>query len=169
MASGDDGLASDVADDSIPFDVVGNDGLGAVASTVSNGGGDDDDNFYFNSDYFASLKIGDDEDYNLDVEEYASRYSGRTKILRLLFIGHKSTDLTMKVQALRMALDEIKKGEDTKIYRQVAEKIGALLGSEYELDQRWIDDVHRRAKQREEQLHVQLNVRQIFVRAFPFV
>ncbi|KAM2729154.1 hypothetical protein EV1_000578 [Malus domestica] len=50
----------------------------------------------------------------LDIEAYASLYSGRTKIMRLLFIAERSqSNQAMELEALRMAYDEIKKGENT--------------------------------------------------------
>ncbi|KAL8172474.1 hypothetical protein V2J09_024278 [Rumex salicifolius] len=93
----------------------------------------------------------------LDVEAYAALYSGRTKIARLLFIADQCDNRQMKLEALRMAFDELKKGEDTQLFREVALKIDGVLGPAYGLDSRWIDDVERRAEQRKEKLENELN------------
>ena len=87
----------------------------------------------------------------LDVEAYASLYSGRTKISRLLFIAEQSRKESggeaVELEALRMAYDEIKKGENTQWFRDVAQKIGGRLGPEYQMDLAWCESVDRRAEQ----------------------
>ncbi|MED6135721.1 COP9/signalosome complex subunit Csn1 [Stylosanthes scabra] len=98
----------------------------------------------------------------LDIEAYASLYSGRTKIMRLLFIADHCSDEkignpSMKLDALRMAYDEIKKGENTQLMREVAQKINGRLGPSYELDSVWCDTVDRRAEQKKEKLENELN------------
>ncbi|GKF40284.1 COP9 signalosome complex subunit 1, partial [Tanacetum coccineum] len=50
---------------------------------------------------------------HLDIESYASLYSGRTKISRLMFIAEKLGSESAALDAYRMAYDEIKKGENT--------------------------------------------------------
>ncbi|XP_050385293.1 COP9 signalosome complex subunit 1 [Argentina anserina] len=96
----------------------------------------------------------------LDVEAYASLYSGRTKIARLLFIAEqsrKSGGEATELEALRMAYDEIKKGENTQWFRDVAQKIGGRLGAEYQMDLAWCESVDRRAEQKKEKLENELN------------
>ncbi|KAK6918428.1 Proteasome component (PCI) domain [Dillenia turbinata] len=92
----------------------------------------------------------------LDIEAYASLYSGRTKIMRLLFIADHSLP-SMQLEALRMAYDEIKKGENTQLFREVVQKIDGRLGPNYEMDLAWCDSVDRRADQRKEKLENELN------------
>lgn len=109
---------------------------------------------------------GDDEKRNrpiisgepLDIEAYASLYSGRTKISRLLFIAdHSRSNQAMELEALRMAYDEIKKGENTQLFRDVVQKIDGRLGPEYVMDLAWCEAVDRRAEQKREKLENELN------------
>ncbi|PIA49569.1 hypothetical protein AQUCO_01300395v1, partial [Aquilegia coerulea] len=93
----------------------------------------------------------------LDVEAYASLYSGRTKISRLLFIADRCGNQTMELEALRMAYDEIKKGENTQLFREVVQKIDGRLGPSYVMDQSWADSVDRRAEIRKDKLENELN------------
>eukprot|EP00249_Psilotum_nudum_P027090 c34389_g1_i1 orf=1-471(-) len=93
----------------------------------------------------------------LDVEAYASLYTGRTKIMRLFFIADHCQNLTMELEALRMSYDEIKKGENTILYKEVCEKTNGRLGPVYTFDQEWVDTVDRRAAQRLEKLENELN------------
>ncbi|XP_048333617.1 COP9 signalosome complex subunit 1 [Ziziphus jujuba] len=94
----------------------------------------------------------------LDVEAYAGLYTGRTKITRLLFIAdHCENNQTMQLEALRMAYDEIKKGENTQRFRDVVQKIDGRLGPSYGMDAAWCDTVDRRAEQKKEKLENELN------------
>ncbi|KAJ4777339.1 COP9 signalosome complex subunit 1 [Rhynchospora pubera] len=93
----------------------------------------------------------------MDVEAYAAMYTGRTKILRLLFIADKCDNEAMNLEALRMAYDEIKKGEDTSLHREVASKIRGRLGPKYNVDTAWVDSVEKRAMLRKEKLENELN------------
>lgn len=93
----------------------------------------------------------------MDIEAYASLYKGRTKIMRLFFIADHCRNQAMELEALRMAYEEIRKGESTSLYKDVCEKINGRLGSAYLLDQEWVDAVDRRAAQRLERLDNELN------------
>lgn len=94
----------------------------------------------------------------LDVEAYAGLYTGRTKITRLLFIAsHCDNNQTMQLEALRMAYDEIKKGENTQLFREVVQKIDGRLGPNYGMDVAWCEMVDRRAEQKKEKLENELN------------
>nr|GMD36490.1 protein CELLULOSE SYNTHASE INTERACTIVE 3 [Ipomoea batatas] len=68
----------------------------------------------------------------LDVEAYASLYSGRTKIVRLLFIADRCDNVSMQLEALRMAYEEIKKGENTQLFREAVQKDLWTFGANYE-------------------------------------
>jgi COP9 signalosome complex subunit 1 len=106
----------------------------------------------------------------LDVEAYTAQYSGRTRLARLIFIADVCGVEAMQLDALRMAYDEIKKGEDTQLHRDVALKIKGRLGSRYGLDQAWADTVNRRADQRKEKLDTDLDgyrVRKPYTCRFP--
>ena len=94
----------------------------------------------------------------LDIEAYASLYTGRTKIVRLLFIAdHCEKDSTMQLEALRIAYDEIKKGENTQLFREVVQKIDGRLGPNYVMDVAWSETVDRRAEQKKDKLENELN------------
>ncbi|KAL9303885.1 hypothetical protein ACSQ67_021148 [Phaseolus vulgaris] len=93
----------------------------------------------------------------LDVEAYAALYSGRTKIMRLIFIADKMNNAATQLEALRMAYDEIKKGENTQLFREVVQKIDGRLGANYGMDTAWCDAVDRRAEQKKEKLENELN------------
>ena len=98
----------------------------------------------------------------LDVEAYAGMYSGRNKINRLLFIAEHCGNSGIEIEALRMAYEEIKKGENTQLHREVVEKIGGRLGDQYKIDQAWIDVVDHRAEHRREKLENELNGYRVF-------
>lgn len=93
----------------------------------------------------------------LDVEAYAALYTGRTKIRRLLFIADHCDVVSMQLEALRMAYDEVKKGENTHLFREVVQKIEGRLGHGYGPDPVWSEAVERRAEQRKEKLENELN------------
>lgn len=100
----------------------------------------------------------------LDIEAYASLYTGRTKIMRLLFIAdHCGKNTTMQLEALRMAYDEIKKGENTQLFREVVQKIDGRLGPDYVMDVAWCETIDRRAEQRKEKLENELNAYRVCV------
>ncbi|KAM7260798.1 hypothetical protein ACFE04_026273 [Oxalis oulophora] len=95
----------------------------------------------------------------LDIEAYAALYSGRTKIVRLLFIANRCGEKypSMQLEALRMAYDEIKRGENTFMYREVVSKIGGRLGPAYVMDAAWSDMIDKRADQKKDKLDNELN------------
>lgn len=62
-----------------------------------------------------------------------------------------------------MAFDEIKKGENTQLMREVANKIDGRLGSDYTLDEAWCDDIDRRAEQKKEKLENELNSSRVLI------
>jgi COP9 signalosome complex subunit 1 len=94
---------------------------------------------------------------HIDVENYASLYTGHTKIARLHFIADHCHSRNLELEALRMSLDEIRKGDNTMLFKECVEKINNRLGPAYALDQEWIDMVDRRAAQRQEKLEMELN------------
>ncbi|KAK7401583.1 hypothetical protein VNO78_13183 [Psophocarpus tetragonolobus] len=119
-----------------------------IDEIYANGGGEDGD-----KRSRRAMMSGD----QLDVEAYAALYSGRTKIMRLLLIGDKINNATAQLEALRMAYDEIKKGENTQLLRDVVQKIDGRLGPNYGMDTAWCDAVDRRAQQKKEKLENELN------------
>ncbi|KAH9604075.1 hypothetical protein KSS87_010415 [Heliosperma pusillum] len=93
----------------------------------------------------------------LDIESYASFYTGRTKILRLIFIADRCDNPSMQLEILRMAYDVAKKGEDTYLFKEVAHRINGRLGPSYGMDLGWIEAVERRAELRKEKLENEIN------------
>nr|XP_043624640.1 COP9 signalosome complex subunit 1 [Erigeron canadensis] len=118
--------------------------------------GDDDDDSSQQQQQQRRIISGSEQ---LDIEAYAALYSGRTKISRLMFIAEKckNTNVAMELEALRMAYDEIKKGENTQLFREVVKKIDGRLGEKYGNDFKWMDSVDRKADHRKEKLENELN------------
>ncbi|KAL9263284.1 COP9 signalosome complex subunit 1-like protein [Drosera capensis] len=87
-----------------------------------------------------------------DIEACASLYTGRTKIVRLMFIADRCE--ATRAEALRMAYEEIIKGEDTVLYREIVGKIGGGEGRE---GREWVEEVERKAEVRKEKLEIELN------------
>lgn len=85
-----------------------------------------------------------------DLETYASRYHGRTKIQRLLFIA--SLYPSMKSDALRLAITEAKNGFDTTLYRHILDQVQTPLGEGYETDEEWIKEKEEWANKEKENL-----------------
>lgn len=104
----------------------------------------------------------------LDIEAYASMYRGRTKIMRLLFIANHcgGGNQAMQLEALRMAYDEIKKGENTQLFRDVVNRINGRLGDKYGMDSAWCETVDRRAEQKKGKLENELSSYRV-IRASP--
>lgn len=99
----------------------------------------------------------------LDIESYSSLYTGRTKITRLLFIADRCDVVSMQLEALRMAYDEAKKGENTLLFREVVSKIDGRLGDGYGPDPDWTDVVDRKADARKDKLENELNAYRVFI------
>ncbi|KAK6239907.1 hypothetical protein QUC31_005376 [Theobroma cacao] len=93
----------------------------------------------------------------LDIEAYAGLYTGRTKIMRLIFIADHCDNPGMQLEALRMAYEEIKKGENTQLFREAVQKIDGRLGPNYMMDASWCTMIDKKAEQRKEKLENELN------------
>mmetsp|Transcript_27249 Transcript_27249/g.45593 ORF Transcript_27249/g.45593 Transcript_27249/m.45593 type:complete len:412 (-) Transcript_27249:404-1639(-) len=93
---------------------------------------------------------------SFDLEGYISNYTGHAKFQRLRFIAEK-VGLPLELEALRMAADEVKKGENTALYSEIIEKIGGRLGDAYQIDKEWIAKVDRESAKRLEKLELELN------------
>ena len=94
---------------------------------------------------------------HFDLENYSSNYAGHTKIIRLRFIAEKCNDPGMESEALRMALDEIKKGDNTQVYVETIERARGRLGKAYQHDREWVNSKEKQAAQRQERLELELN------------
>ncbi|KAK1327057.1 COP9 signalosome complex subunit 1 [Acorus calamus] len=85
-------------------------------------------------------------------------YSRQTRIVRLMFVADRCENPATRMEALRMAYEEIKKGEDTRLHREVAQRmIAGRFDLDYELDLEWTNAVDRRAENRKEKLYSDLN------------
>lgn len=62
---------------------------------------------------------------SFELSSYISNYSGHTKIKRLLFIAQQND--TLRVQSLKLAIDELKKGINTQLYKETHEKYKDIL------------------------------------------
>ena len=64
----------------------------------------------------------------MDVEAYASQYSGRVKLARLWFVAtHAPPGSPLELDALRLAVEAAKQGVDTAMYTQVCRSPVATL------------------------------------------
>jgi COP9 signalosome complex subunit 1 len=104
------------------------------------------------------------------ISSYISPYSGRTRISRLLFIAGdcSSDDTSMKLEALRLAFDEIKKGEDTFLMEKTVNQIHGRLGSDYTRDDAWFDAVKKKADQKEKDLESDLTFYMVLIIFYNF-
>jgi COP9 signalosome complex subunit 1 len=57
-----------------------------------------------------------------DLQKYISQYRGHTKIKRLLFIADNSQK--HRAEAIELAIQELKNGINTNLYKEVVEKYG---------------------------------------------
>ncbi|KAE8725764.1 hypothetical protein F3Y22_tig00008146pilonHSYRG00173 [Hibiscus syriacus] len=95
---------------------------------------------------------------HLEIEAYAALYSGRTKIMRLIFITDHYDNTAIQLEALRMAYEEFKKGENNQLFREIVQKIDCRLGLNYSMDAACCAMVDRKAEKRKEKLESELNV-----------
>lgn len=73
---------------------------------------------------------------SFDLDGYAARYRARGKIQRLRFIADHNSDL--RVDALRLAVSEAKKGYDTFLYKEIFKQADGAMGEDFTLDEEWI-------------------------------
>jgi COP9 signalosome complex subunit 1 len=92
---------------------------------------------------------------DFDLEAYISNYSGHTKIARLIFIAERSKK--HEVDALRLAVTEIKNTSNTSLYRRLMEKVGDKLGTGFTHDQAWEASTEKKAIQTKEKLELDLS------------
>jgi len=86
----------------------------------------------------------------LDVETYITNYTGVTRLKRLAFIAANSPSL--KAEALRTALDEVKRTTNTALYLELV----ALGDGQTTRDDAWVESVDRKAAQTLEKLEADL-------------
>jgi len=73
----------------------------------------------------------------------------------LLFIAEHCKAL--ELDALRMAIDELKTTMNTGLYKAITEKVGDRLSSAYTVDHGWMDSVDKKANAQVERLELELN------------
>jgi len=91
----------------------------------------------------------------IDLESYISNYTGHTKIRRLQFIAERSPEL--QVEALKMAIDELKNTMNVSKYREITDLLGVRGGPEYVQDIAWIESQEKKATLKSERLEMELN------------
>jgi COP9 signalosome complex subunit 1 len=74
---------------------------------------------------------------SLNLAAYIGRYSGYTRIQRLLFVADKCTNL--QEEAYRHLLSELKRGTNTTSYINIHALVGAVLGYDLDVDREWIE------------------------------
>lgn len=72
-----------------------------------------------------------------------------------MFIADNASPL--ELDALKMALDELKRSTNTTLYKTLAKKVGDRLGPSYVLDEKWIESTDKKAASRLEKLESELN------------
>ena len=86
------------------------------------------------------------------MDAYAARYTGYTKVQRLIFIAQKCK--ARELDAYRLALDALKGANSLNVdlYKKVVNLVGGRLGEAYQLDTAWIEGVEKRASMQKERL-----------------
>ncbi|CAM0870369.1 unnamed protein product [Alopecurus aequalis] len=123
----------------------------ASATTATNGGGGGDSTEATDPDAAATNGGGGGEAPEPEQElerlrAYAAAYSGRTRVARLISIAKWSGVETTQLEALRLALVEVKRGRDTRRYGDICNLIDGRITSTY--DSAWVESVDETFKQR---------------------
>ena len=92
---------------------------------------------------------------NFDLEGYISNYTGHTKIARLIFIAEHSANY--RSEAARAAIQELKRSQNTTLYRDFVEKTASKISPEFKLDEGWIASIDSSAQKKLEKLEMELN------------
>ena len=87
---------------------------------------------------------------SLDLEAYIGNYVGFTRLRRLLFIAQQ--DEHLRRDALRLALDEVKRRANTALYTELTQVDPQVLTR----DDAWVEVVEKRAAQTLEKLESEL-------------
>ena len=74
---------------------------------------------------------------SLNLAEYIGRYSGYTRIQRLVFVAEKCGNL--QEDAYRLLISELKRGTNTTLYVNIHALVGTILGYEFGFDREWIE------------------------------
>jgi COP9 signalosome complex subunit 1 len=95
------------------------------------------------------------ECYTLKLRDYISRYEGQTKFKRLQNIVDKSINLRMEAYLLLM--EESKRTVNTEAYLNYASWSPNILGTAYDIDKHWVDNVDRKMTLKLEKLMSESN------------
>ncbi len=87
----------------------------------------------------------------MDLESYLTNYTGVTRLKRLAFIASASPAL--KAEALRLAVDEVKRTTNTAQYAELL----AIAGDALKRDDAWVDAEDKKAVHKLERLENELN------------
>lgn len=88
-----------------------------------------------------------------DVAQFVADYEGHGKIVRLLFIATVCPEL--ESPAFSCAIEELKRTNNTLLYKEVAEKSFPKSGTP--LDQAWVDAADKKALEAQERLELDIN------------
>lgn len=91
-----------------------------------------------------------------DLEGYISNYAGRTQVDRLLLIG--DTCQPLAVEALKLAVNLLKKSSDVPRYKQAVATLASIDPSDPDsrTDEEWVDRVLRKVASETEKYEAQL-------------
>mmetsp|Transcript_2399 Transcript_2399/g.3835 ORF Transcript_2399/g.3835 Transcript_2399/m.3835 type:complete len:439 (-) Transcript_2399:52-1368(-) len=96
----------------------------------------------------------------VDVEVIVGQYTGHALVSRLIFVAKKAAekqDESLELDALKIAVDEARKAEQTALYTEVTQRINGRCGQDYVCDAAWIERVDRRTAQKQDKLESELN------------
>ena len=88
------------------------------------------------------------------------QYTGHALVSRLIFVAKKAAekqDESLELDALKIAVDEARKAEQTALYTEVTQRINGRCGQDYVCDAAWIERVDRRTAQKQDKLESELN------------
>ena len=95
----------------------------------------------------------------MDLESYLTNYTGVTRLKRLAFIASASPAL--KAEALRLAVDEVKRTTNTAQYAELL----AIAGDALKRDDAWVDAEDKKAVHKLERLDYRISTWEPAMRA----
>ena len=60
----------------------------------------------------------------MDLESYISKYSGQTRLQRLLLVGSTTADAALSAQAYRLAVQQLKADGNVRKYKEIFRHLG---------------------------------------------
>lgn len=96
------------------------------------------------------------EEGQFNLNRYAQRYAGLTKVARLCFVA--DTMPACAGEAIRLAVVELKSGINTDAYRSVFEKYGSVISQhDIRMDIDWVIETDRKAQETMDKLQSELS------------